>query len=293
MRILLPMAAALVPLALFPGWSFYFDITPKIVILLLLTGAALMFWDGSIVRGRVPALLNMQIAWLAVATALSRNPALSLNGSNWRRFGLVTYGAVLLYGLLVMRDVSGDSNRIENYLRAATVAAIPIGLYGMAQYFGYDPLLNALDYHAGEGIFTIVRPPSTLGHANYFGVYLVYIAFLGSALFCTSLARSWRLIGAAAAVVAVMAAVLSGTRGALVGIIAGFLLLAFRWPAARGRRSIWATATAAACLALFCISPAGAELRSRIHWSFEEPVGGARPQLWRDTLEMSSKKLLA
>ncbi len=293
MRILLPMAAALVPLAFFPGWSFYFDITPKIVILLLLTGAALILWDGSLVRGRIPALFALQVAWLAAATVLSRNPALSLNGSNWRRFGLITYGAVLLYGLLAMRDIAGDANRIANYLRAATVAAIPIGLYGIAQYFGYDPWLNSPDYHAGEGIFTIVRPPSTLGHASYFGVYLVYVAFLGLALFCTSPARAWRLTGAAASGIAVMAAVLSGTRGALVGIIVGFVLLAFRWPAARHRRSVWATATATACLALFCISPAGAELRSRIHWSLEEPVGGARPQLWRDTIEMSSKKLLA
>lgn len=293
MRILLPMTAALVPLALFPSHSFYFDITPKIVILLLLTAAALIAWDGSFMRGPISALFAIQIVWLAVTTALSRNPALSLNGGNWRRLGLITYGAVLVYGILVTRDVAGDANRVVHYLRATSIASIPIGLYGIVQYFGFDPLLNAVEYHAGQGIFTIVRPPSTLGHASYFATYLVYVVFLGLALFCTDRLRAWRVIGAAAAMVGAAAMILSGTRGALVGLIAGSILLFARWPARRQRRYVVASTGLAVALALFCISPAGAGLRSRIHWSLEEPVGGARPQLWRDTLAMSSKKLLA
>jgi len=135
-----------------------------------------------------------------------------------------------------------------------------------------------------------VRPPSTLGHASYFGTYLVYIVFLGLALFATDQIRAWRWTGAVAATAGVLAMVMSGTRGALAGLIAGALLLAFRWPAARHRHAIWASAAVACALALFCISPPGAALRSRIHWSIEEPLGGARPQLWRDTLTMSLQK---
>jgi O-antigen ligase len=295
MRIWLPLAAALVPLAFLPGHSFYFDITPKIAILALLTATALIFWNGSLVRGRTPAtwlsvLLGLQIVWLGVATAVSRNPALSLNGGNWRRFGLITEGAVLLFGILAILDVAGNHGRVSNYLRAGCAAGIPIGLYGIVQYFGFDPWLNASGYHAGEGIFTIVRPPSTLGHASYFGTYLVYIVFLGLALCVTDSTRGWRVTGAIAAAVAFLAMVLSGTRGALAGLIAGVVLLAFRWPAARNRQTLLAGAAVAGALALFCISPAGAALRSRTHWSIEEPVGGARPQLWRDTLAMSAGK---
>jgi O-antigen ligase len=295
MRIWLPLAAALVPLALLPGYSFYFDITPKIVVLMLLIAAALICWNGSFLRGRMPAtwlaaLLAIQIAWLAVTTALSRNPALSLNGSNWRRFGLITESAVLLFGILVILDVCENASRVTNYLRAGCAAGIPIGLYGIAQYFGFDPLLNASGYHAGEGIFTIVRPPSTLGHASYFGTYLVYVVFIGLALYVTDGSRGWKLTGAIAAGVGVLAMVLSGTRGALAGLIAGAVLLAFSWPAARHRKTLWDGAAVVGALALFCISPAGTALRSRIHWSIEEPLGGARPQLWRDTLAMSAEK---
>src|SRR5208337_1197487 len=120
-------------------------------------------------------------------------------------------------------------SRVANYLRASCAAAIPIALYGIAQYFGYDPWLNASGYHAGEGIFTIVRPPATLGHAAYFGTYLVYIVFMGLALFATDQVRAWRWTGAVAATVGVLAMVMSGTRGALTGLIAGALLLGFRW----------------------------------------------------------------
>jgi hypothetical protein len=302
MRILLPVAAALVPLALLPGYSFYFDITPKIVVLLLITAAALALWDGSLVgglvHGRTPAawlsvLLVAQIAWLAVATALSRNPALSLNGGNWRRFGFLTYSAVLLYAALVIWDVATDTTRIANYLRASALAAIPIALYGIAQYFGYDPWLNTAEYHAGEGPFTIVRPPSTLGHASYFGTYLVYALFLGLTLFVADRIRWWRLTGALAAALALLAMLLSGTRGALLGLIVGLLLLALAWPPIRQRQFVFASIAVAAALALFCISPPGDAVRRRIHWVLEEPVGGARPQLWLDTLSMSSHKLLS
>jgi len=41
---------------------------------------------------------------------------------------------------------------------------------------------------------------------------------------------------------------------------------------------------------LFYFSPAGQNLRSRAKWSIEEPSGGARPQLWRDSLRMALQR---
>ena len=56
------------------------------------------------------------------------------------------------------------------------------GGYGIAQYFGWDPLLPAVAYHIGEGIWTIVRPPGTMGYVSYFATWLAMAAFLGVAL---------------------------------------------------------------------------------------------------------------
>ncbi len=43
----------------------------------------------------------------------------------------------------------------------------------------------------------------------------------------------------------------------------------------------------------FYVSSAGGALRARVHWSREDPWGGARLLLWRDALRMSSGRWLA
>jgi tetratricopeptide (TPR) repeat protein len=40
----------------------------------------------------------------------------------------------------------------------------------------------------------------------------------------------------------------------------------------------------------FYLSPAGAQLRARVHWALEEPAGGARFLLWRDSLHMAAAR---
>ncbi len=61
-------------------------------------------------------------------------------------------------------------------LRITVLTSIPISIYGVLQYFGIDPWLTPPGYHFGTGIFTIVRPPATLGHAAYFATYLLFAA---------------------------------------------------------------------------------------------------------------------
>src|ERR1035441_6102828 len=51
-----------------------------------------------------------------------------------------------------------------------------------AQDLGWDPILPAAAYHVGAGIWTIVRPPSTLGYASYIATWLLYVVFLSLAL---------------------------------------------------------------------------------------------------------------
>ena len=103
---------------------------------------------------------------------------------------------------------------------------MPISLYGIAQYFGFDPWLDPAGYHAGEGPFTIVRPPSTLGHSNYFGAYLVYVVFAAVALTRISESRLSKTLAITCGVIASMAILFSGTRAAMVGLGVGTLILA-------------------------------------------------------------------
>src|SRR6185295_11516083 len=99
MQILVLSVAALVPLAITPGLLSHFDITPKIAILLFGVICLLRFGKKNVknvqtlARSRMGrwfvAILAAQWISMAVSTAFSADPALSLNGSEWRRWGLL------------------------------------------------------------------------------------------------------------------------------------------------------------------------------------------------------------
>jgi O-antigen ligase len=165
--------------------------------------------------------------------------------------------------------------------------------YGIAQYFGWDPLLPAQAYQVGEGVLTIVRPPGTLGHADYFAAWLVVVVFLGLALEMLEKARLWRVTAWSASGLAAIAILLNGTRAALLGVAAGVVVLLFARRRRIGVRAGVAGLACAAALVLFFFSPAGLKLRARLHWSLEDARGGARLLLWRDSLRMSAQRPLA
>jgi O-antigen ligase len=57
------------------------------------------------------------------------------------------------------------------------------------------------------------------------------------------------------------------------------------------RRSVAVAAGLGVAAIAFYVSPAGWNLHSRVRWFREDPRGGARLQLWRDTLAMSLHRL--
>jgi O-antigen ligase len=300
MALFLSLVIALIPLAIAPGLFFYFDVTPKTVLLLLGTAAAVVWWtaaggaQGFHRASRAARWFVLTLLWMAaslvVSTLASVHPALSLGGSNWRRWGLVTQLAALALAYLAAACCAGRPDRLRVMLRAMAASGLIAALYGAAQYFGWDPLLDARAYHVGEGIWTIVRPPSTLGHADYFGSWLLSAVFAGAALAQTETARFWRWLAWASIAAGSTAIVLSGTRAAWIGLAAGAVLLAL-WlvpPITRG--AVITAGLVAAAAVVFYLSPAGLKMRARVHWSLQEPAGGARLWLWRDTLRMAASR---
>jgi O-antigen ligase len=291
MAILLSAILALLPLILAPGLFYYYDITPKVVV--LLTGTAI----GLILTRRemharssqlrvFGILLLAQAVSLALSTAFSSEVALSLGGSMWRRFGLLTQVAMLLFAWFAAQWAAGDAARVRQLLRVVSVAGIPAAAYGILQYFGWDPLIDRNLYHIGEAPLTIVRPPGTLGYVSYFATYLLSVIFAGAALMLAEESRWWKRTGAAAGVLGALALTLTGTRAAILGLVMGLLFLAV-WQRPRVRVGLLAAAAATALgLAGFYLSPAGQMLRSRTRWFLEDPLGGGRLLLWRDSLRM-------
>jgi O-antigen ligase len=270
-------AIALIALILTPGLLFYFDVTPKLLVLLVAAGVALV----PMRRSRMMWLVVLTLVSLGVSTALSANPWLSFYGTRWRQYGALAQAAVLI----VAWAVSAETKRIGVILRVVSVAGAVTAIYGIAQFFGWDPILPAGTYHIGEGIWTIVRPPSTLGYVSYFATWLLFVVFL-------SLAVPGRLAKVCAAL-ALIAMLLTGTRAAYLGFAAGVVV----WGGMKRGRMLWRAAGFAgvalvAGLALY-LSPLGQPLRGRARWFKEDPWGGARPLLWRDSLRMGLARPLA
>jgi O-antigen ligase len=205
---------------------------------------------------------------------------------------LLTQVALLLFAWFVAQWAAGDAGRVRHLLRAIAVAGIPAAVYGILQYFGWDPLIDRSLYHIGEAPLTIVRPPGTLGYVSYFATYLLSVIFAGTALILAEKSRWWKLTGAAAGVLGALAVTLTGTRAAILGLVSGLLLLAV-WlrPLARAR-VVAAAAAAVLGMAAFYLSPAGQMLRSRMRWFVEDPLGGGRLLLWRDSLRMCASRWL-
>jgi len=288
MALILAAVIVLTALIVTPGWLFYFDVTPKLAVLLAGAALAVLWRPSRRVPRWFPGLLLLNFVSLSISTALSGNAALSAFGTNWRRFGLVTQGTILLFAWLVAVHAAGRARLI---LRGVAAAAVVASLYGIAQYCGWDPLLPSAAYHIGEGIWTIVRPPSTLGYVTYFANWLVCATYLSLALAAIETSAAWRRVAVAAAVLSVAAMLLTGTRAAILGLAAGAVVWLYGSGFRITRRM---TAVAALCLAAaagFYFSPAGWQLRSRAHWFVEDPWGGARPHLWRDSLQMAAARL--
>jgi O-antigen ligase len=280
----------LLALILAPGWLFYFDVTPKLCVLLAGAAVCAVLWRGERASRGFTAVTAASAASLAISAAFSNSPALSVFGSTWRRFGLTAQLAALLLAWMV---AASDRRSRISVLRAVAWSSGLAALYGIAQYFGWDPLLPRAAYHIGEGIWTIVRPPGTLGYVSYFATWLLMGGFLSLGLAGIEDRKSYRAVAFVAAALSFTAMSLTGTRAALLGMAVGIAAAAARSGFRIPRRAWAAAAAVAAVAALFYFSPGGWMLRSRSRWFAEDPGGGARPLLWRDSLRMGAARPLA
>jgi len=201
---------------------------------------------------------------------------------------LLSETGLLLFVLLAAGWLARDRDNLRKLLRASTLAGALAAVYSIAQYLGRDPFLQSSAYEVGEEPYRIVRPPGTLGHADYFADWLVAASFLALALAGVE-KIPWRKRSAVGTcLLTMLAIVLTGTRGALLGILFGVLVLIF---ARRIRsREVALGAAFVAGVAVLFFAPAGARLRARLHWSIEDARGGARLLLWRDSVQMAEHR---
>jgi O-antigen ligase len=267
------------------------DVIPKTI--LILTGAAcLLFllprWMPALLalwgqhEGRLfLCLVTAQLISLALSTAFSSYPALSLGGTVWRRFGWFEQTAALIVATGIVSLAAARPNWIRHLLRAVIVCGGVAAFYGVMQYFGVDPFLWR-DLYAVEFLGSVVRPPATMGHAIYFAAYLVPVALLATSSAGTEPQRNWKWIYGGIAILSCLAILLSGSRGAVLAVAGGGLLLAVRAKRGFSARVAIAAVLLAAIVAGLAVSPAGESFRLRLLQWRRDP-GGTRVGVWRET----------
>ncbi len=283
------LAGILTPLVFHPFGTLGFEATKGTLVELLalvlglgwLARFALRFWPPALARRSVhvrdPALslwlaLGAYTASLAISTALSVAPAVSVWGSYDRIQGLVALLAWVILGLAAA--AAGRSGERRRTLSASWVlASVPVCVYALMQQFRLDPI---------DWLGRPIGVTSTLGSSTALSTYLAMVAPLTLALLVAA-GRELRaaekpanadsghavLAGPAPAAIAyggwvallglqVAVIVMASVRGGLLGLLAGggVAATAMTW---RLQPSRWVLA---AVLALVVMAGGGLALSS-------------------------------
>ena len=277
-------------LAFLPGGLFRFA-WAKVVVVLIALGAGLLAGranrpGGGLLPRSTTVLLGAGSVVLLIAALLSPSPAAALFG-RWPRYEggvvLAVYAATLVLGAKVLGGADSTS-RWQVLHRALAVVSLPLAVICVLESAGLRPLGGAAD----------LRPGATLGNASDQGLVGVMIA---GALALPSLQpgkSSWLLRTGCAA--GILIAVLSGSRAALLGLVAVAIVCALGvFPASRTSKQsttkspFWkgtaAVGGSLAGMALLVFLIPGA--RDRLFYG--DTVTG-RWLLWQQTLEMAWEK---
>lgn len=289
-RTILWLIFSATPLGLLTGVFLSHDVMPKVVLLLLGAAFALCLlpqWLDGLrqLRATQPGrwflrLLFAQALLLIVSTVFSTQPLLSFAGTSWRRFGMAEQLAILALACALASCSAMRQDFTPALWRAVVLCGGLASIYGISQYLGRDPFLDRRLYTI-DYLGAVLRPPATMGHAIYFSAYLVPVALLAAWRAGVDEFRLWRSAHALVAALAPLAILLSGSRGALLGLAVGWaVLIALRRPS----RTLLAACALAALAAAAAVAflPAGANLRHRMAQWREDP-GSARLAVWRDS----------
>jgi len=209
------------------------------------THFSLRFWPESkaarAVSPPLPRVLKLVLAAMGLsyllATAFSLFPAVSFWGADLDMEGTVNFPAYLvIFGAIAAH--LRERAQLDRLLTAIIAAAFPVALYGVVQHAGLDPRTPR---------DAAYRVDSTMGNAIYLAEYLGLViplvvwrlVRLGEALRSPASRTPPRLIEAAMHLVILLAAlaafVWTGSRGPLLGLMAGLGYLTLAWTLFRRR----------------------------------------------------------
>jgi O-antigen ligase len=302
-RIALLVAISATPLAIVPGLFLRYFTTPKIVALYLATALLLFsvdaWWPGlkMLARTRCGALmcasLLVEVVSLLGSAVLSKQPVLALAGTTETRLGAVTQISAIIIAAALAGYVNLHRSFAKRVLLAMELTAFIAAVYGVAQYLGWDPLLRS-ELYTDLIPETMIRPPAMFGQATYFAAFLLPGSLIAAAAAMDAPARGW--LHAVAFGLCTLAIVLTGTRAALLGLALGGLIVARDRVMFADKRTFKYVATTLALaglgIGLLALTPLGRSWRVRVSQWAQDPAGGTRLLVWRDSLRLVQQHLL-
>jgi O-antigen ligase len=249
-------------------------------------GGVKTLWEGR--AGKIFLLLAAaQFVSLAVSTVFSTQPVLSMAGTVWRRFGPIEQTAILVIACAVA-TIADRRILLRGIVAGGGIASV----YGIAQYAGIDPFLERSLYAVGY-LGSVVRPPATMGHAIYFSAYLVPVTMAAAHEALTERSVWWKYAGAATAILAPVAILLSGTRASLLALVVAVAMFFRRRSSAEGI-GMWVRGAAAVAVitGVIVLSPAGKTFFNRVQ-QWRQDAGGPRTGVWHDSLSLIAEHPLS
>lgn len=233
------VASAAVPVVFFPSGTSPFAL-PKLTLLWICTSVAVAGAVVAWLRGRRPTVpptawpLVALVTLVALATALSTRPWVSLMGRYGRYGGLVSLVTYVLFGVCVIVMCWGRADRLRALARAVAVGGVAGAIYVLLQVLRID-----FDWSTTIGAQPDSRFMGAQGNSNFAGAHLAIVLPLLAYLRVAE-AERWarRSVTAAMPLVAVSLG-FAGSRGAWIAAFAGMSVALFldrrlgsRWLAA-------------------------------------------------------------
>jgi len=190
-----------------------------LLMLILLAYVAKIFIQGRLAyqgKAKIFCFLMLVLASFLLSTILSIHPQLSLWGSYARQQGFYSLIHYLLFFILLILNLK-SWQQIRRAIITIMLASVLVCLYGLSQYFAFDPL----DWKE-KALYT-GRIFSSLGQPNFLGQYLIMIlplSVFGLIFFCKKLIS--RFLASILILMQLACLLFTYSRAAWLGLIIGF-----------------------------------------------------------------------
>ncbi|MDD3925415.1 MAG: O-antigen ligase family protein [bacterium] len=237
-----------------------------------------------LLKSPMSILLLLQIGSVILSTILSVNPHVSWYGSGARGIGTLTMiSLIALYWV-----ITGSAYRMEQavgIIKVFVVTGTVVSLYGILQKF--MPAQVGFVASFGDRIY------STMGNPEFLANLLLYPLFMNAGLFLYTKRNAGKIAYASMFMITLLAIILTYTRGAWLGVVAGmvvFSILYIRGAVERsGRRLLWIRIAAVTLVLVITVVASlwALGLKDGLIERASDPFSGkVRLLLWRDTLSL-------